>query len=172
MGTSIAEAALSDHDLLDVVTQVWRTYLGHDAPDPLPAVPPPSTSWTISSVVGITGAWQGHLRIDCGPGAAAGIADLVLDHPASERRDNDLADAVGRLAAIVTSHITALLPAPTILCLPVVTTGGMERLRLPGCHDTNNVLVAWKHETVQIRLLQAEPHDNKIVHLPARPAPR
>lgn len=156
MGTSIVGATLSDQDLRSAVTQVWRAYLRRDVQDPGPAGPPPSSPVTLSAVVGITGGWRGHLRVDCGPRAAAAISARLLDRPVSDCRDKDLAEALGRFATTVAGCVVSLLPAQTSVCLPVITSGGAQYLRLPHCQETNRVLVAWEGETFQVRILQAD----------------
>jgi chemotaxis protein CheX len=164
MSTSIVEPTLTDQDLHIIVTQVWDAYLHQDAQ--LPTSTAPSTAATepmIVATVSLTGGWDGHVRIDCTPAAAADITALMLDLPAGGLDTHDVADAMGELANIVAGNIKALLPAPVSLGLPVVALGDRVKLQFPACHETNRLAVAWNDETVQLRVLRAEYKDHRGV---------
>ena len=114
-------ASVSSDDLTAVVQQVWSSFLDVDlavAPADTTALPAPA----LSAVVHISGAWEGAVRLECRPSHAAAAAALMFAIEPSDASDEASCDALGELANIVTGNVKSLLPAPSALSLPSVSS--------------------------------------------------
>ena len=105
-----------------IVEEVWSTVLGL----PLarsegvwvepndPAVP------MMTCVVPVEGAWNGGVAVTCSPVLANRIAASMLDVSAPDPAD--VRDALGEVTNIVAGNAKSLLPQPSTILLPVVTS--------------------------------------------------
>lgn len=120
-GTAQQLASVSCDDLTAVVQQVWSSFLDVD----LAVVPADTTvlqAPVLSAVVHISGAWEGAVRLECRATHAAAAAALMFAIEPSEASDEASRDALGELANIVTGNVKSLLPAPSALSLPSVSS--------------------------------------------------
>lgn len=114
-------ASVSSDDLTAVVQQVWSSFLDVDlviAPAETSVMPGP----VLSAVVHISGAWEGAVRLECRPTHAAAAAALMFAIEPSDTSEEASCDALGELANIVTGNVKSLLPAPSALSLPSVSS--------------------------------------------------
>lgn len=93
---------------------------------------PPSEGVVSSSLVGISGQWDGAVIVDCSPALAGELAGLMFGLGPDEVARDQIEDALGELANMIGGNLKALLPPPCSLSLPTVVEGRDYRVRVPG----------------------------------------
>ncbi len=76
----------------------------------------------ITAAVSITGSCDGTVELCCPRSLARSIAASMFCVAESDLDEASITDAVGELANIVGGNVKSLLPPPTALSIPVVTT--------------------------------------------------
>lgn len=123
MTTSLHEPALAD--VLALTEEVWNSFVGTDEPL-LPGLEPTNARWVdFAATITASGAWNGIVTLEF----AAHTAELVSARMLGldEAGEEDVADAVGELVNMVGGNVKSLMPGPSSLSLPVVTTGRVAR---------------------------------------------
>ncbi len=119
------------YDLADIVEGTWRSVFDIDVvAGDAAAVAAPEVG-AFAAVVGISGAWEGSVVLHCGePLARDACRRLsgVADDASAEQQGR----AIGALALMIAEAFKELLPAPSALSAPTVTTGATFPLRLAG----------------------------------------
>jgi chemotaxis protein CheX len=87
---------------------------------------------TSSSLIGISGSWDGAVILDCAPDVAVELATLMFDLPLTAIDRTHIEDTLGELANMVGGNLKCLLPPPCSLSLPTVVEGRDYRVRVPG----------------------------------------
>ncbi len=140
-------------DLEAITADVWGSFLDVDGDTPLVAGAP--HRWaehdaTTSAVVSITGAWQGHVIIECSARAARMVAAALLALPEDEASEDDVADAVGELANMIGGNVKSLVASPSALSLPHVVTQPGSHQSWPGAEEVCRIDGAWNGEAVTV----------------------
>jgi chemotaxis protein CheX len=122
MSDAVREMAqVSCDDLAAITRQVWSSFLGLELAD-VPVEAAVLAGPVMSAVVRISGAWEGAVRVQCSPPHAAAAAAQMFSIDASAASAADASDVLGELANVVTGNVKSLLPAPSALSMPAVTS--------------------------------------------------
>ena len=151
---SSATEQVSTESLEEILQEVWSAYLAALEPE---APRPDERVHELTVTVAVRGAWNGYVELTFPQPAARLAAAAMLLFGADELSDRDVQDAIGELVNIVGGNVKSLLPSPTRLSLPAVTTrlehDGDEGLRLLaevayGPSDTPVVARVWRATAV------------------------
>ncbi|MDA8295506.1 MAG: chemotaxis protein CheX [Actinomycetota bacterium] len=80
-------------------------------------------SGRITAAVSISGSCDGTVELACSEPLGRAIAAFMFGLPEADLDEAAVTDAVGELANIVGGNVKSLLPPPTSLSIPIVTTG-------------------------------------------------
>jgi chemotaxis protein CheX len=146
----------SSDELLAIAEMVWTSYLDPEGEYPLvvDGVPEPGTATAdVVATVEISGAWRGRVLLSFSPPAAGRAAAALLGFDEGEEvADGDVADAVGELANIIGGSVKSLMPQPTALSLPAVTTdGSADRSGTVVCRLSGT----WRGEPVSVAVQES-----------------
>jgi chemotaxis protein CheX len=145
-------APMKPDDLVAITDQVWESFLDPEGSNPLlPALGDGSSD--VVAAVSVTGAWRGHVVIECSTAASRLAAAALLGVPASEVTDADVADALGELANIIGGNVKALLPEPSALSLPYVVSA--TGARWPSVVEVCRLDGSWRDEPVTVSVLES-----------------
>jgi chemotaxis protein CheX len=120
---------LTNEDIEGLVANVFLATLGIEVASAGPPVPGGEVS---SSLVGITGTWDGAVIVACDRDLAVRFAMAMFALAESEVSDDEINDALGELANMVGGNFKSMLPPICNLSLPTVVEGREYRVRLPG----------------------------------------
>ncbi|MEV5001587.1 chemotaxis protein CheX [Nocardioides sp. LML1-1-1.1] len=123
--TDEVEAPAED-DVRAVTEDVWLALLGEEEvllPRQVPSGSPFDATGVWSAAVTVSGGWQGVVTVELQEDAARLLGAGMLDLPAAEVADADVADAVGELVNMVGGNLKSLMPGPSVLSLPAVAAG-------------------------------------------------
>lgn len=145
--------APGQEDLEFITAEVWSSFLDVEGTDPL--VPGPPQAWpddelTTSASVSISGAWRGHVILECSQRAALLVAAALLAVPEDEASEEDVADAVGELVNMIGGNVKSLVDSPSMLSLPHVVVQPGSHQRWPGAHQVCRIDGAWNGEFVSV----------------------
>ncbi len=115
-----------DSALRDVTDFVWTTFLRADL---TPSIPPSNVEPGYVGRVRISGTWSGELTLACSDTLARRAAGTLFDVPPDAVTGDDVNDAVGEIANVMSGNVKALLPAPSRLSLPDVYAGTVGATR-------------------------------------------
>ncbi len=118
MTTLMAQSQLAS-ELVAIVGEVWDSFLLGDV-ETLPAEMTPLPGLVTCAAVCLSGVWQGVLMVECSPEAALKLSCGLLGIEASEASEIDVADSLGEIANVIGGNLKNVLPAPTVMSLPVV----------------------------------------------------
>lgn len=144
-------------DVAAVLEQTWHAYIEADNGAPLVVAEADHRPVPVIASVSLTGAYSGHVSIGCSVHAAEAITGQLLDVPVDEVTDADLIDAMGEVANILCGNVKSLLPQPTALSLPSVSTHGEGTMHWPGTHIAADVTATWHNEPIHVQVLAADP---------------
>ena len=151
MGTYTAP---TDEDLRQITEQLWESYLDPDGGRPLMIGPAATADLEISAAVSVTGAWNGHVVLECSAVASREAAAAMLGIGAEEVAESDIADALGEMANVIGGGVKSLLPGECALSLPhVVTSSGGHRL-WPAVAEVCRLHGSWCDEPVTVTVLE------------------
>lgn len=128
---SSATELVSAESLEEILQEVWSAYLAALEPD---AARTDERAHELTVTVAVRGAWNGYVELTFPQPTARLAAAAMLLFGADELSERDVQDAIGELVNIVGGNVKSLLPSPTKLSLPEVTSrlehDGDEGLRL------------------------------------------
>ncbi len=119
------EAQLAS-DLAAIVSDVWEAFMLGEV-EVRPDVAGQEGPLTCASVC-LSGAWEGVVMIESGPAAADLLCATLLGMELGEAVEADIADTLGEMANVVGGNLKSVLPGPTLLSLPVVTSSSSPAL--------------------------------------------
>lgn len=114
-------ASVSVEDVIAITREVWSSFVDMEltvAPAETAALSAP----TLTAVVRICGAWDGAVRLECPVAHAAEAAAAMFAIELGAVSDETARDAIGELANVVCGNVKSLLPAPSELSIPMVST--------------------------------------------------
>ncbi len=129
---------IAEETLRRSVENIWATVLGLEARTGHPLSTVQSRDPLLSGSIQITGAWEGAVTLDCTLPVARKAAALMFGVEPAETTPDQVQDALGELANIVTGTFKSQLPEPCKMSLPAIVEGddlafrpqGGERLSL------------------------------------------
>ncbi len=112
---------LPDEDFIRELTRtVWTTVLGLEAEDAPSAGEP--LEHEITSSVDISGGWAGTVSISFSDALGRRLTTAMLQCTEEEATPAVVSDAIGELANVIGGNVKAMLPGPSKLSLPRVST--------------------------------------------------
>ena len=124
-------ASVSVEDVIAITREVWSSFVDVElavAPEQTAALTAPA----LTAVVRICGAWDGAVRLECPVAHAAEAAAAMFAIELGAVSDETARDAIGELANVVCGNVKSLLPAPSELSMPVVSSSDGSRDALVG----------------------------------------
>lgn len=89
----------------------------------------------VTAAVSITGEWEGTVAVACSDELARLITGTFFGVDPLEADPGEINDAVGEIANMIGGNVKALMPAPSQLSLPTVTTGIDYVVTFPGTRE-------------------------------------
>jgi chemotaxis protein CheX len=142
-------AVTPDLDVIgEIMRMVWSSVIGDDLHD-AEAVP---TGIRVSGIVHISGTWNGSVQLSISQKAALRATSVLFDMEEADVTSAEIDDAVGELTNMVGGGLKSILPSPSNLSLPSVTTGENFALSVPGAHPVNEVRLDWAGEPLHVTI--------------------
>lgn len=104
----------------------------------------------ITSCVSLAGEWQGSVLVHCNEEAAYALTAALFMLEPHEVTADEVADAIGEVANIIGGNLKGLLPEPTTLSIPAVTSGESYRVKVPNAVVDACVEARWPQGTVTV----------------------
>ncbi len=118
-------ATVSSETIGDLTKAVTEAVLNMSV-EPRPLCETPSLrSPSMFGWVSISGAWDGSVMIGCSQLLARRAAGVMFDLVPESATSSDVVDAIGELANVLGGNLKGLLPGPSVLSLPNVSTEPM-----------------------------------------------
>jgi len=150
------EPEVARESVVEIVRSVWDSVLAM-ALFPSDTVLPIEEG--ITSCVQISGTWNGVVCARFSLPLARRSAGAMLDLGPSDLSQDDLRDALGELANMIGGNLKSLLPAPSTLTIPWVTTGDGYLVDFPHCELLTQVTMCGDDGTLTVTVLVARPHE-------------
>lgn len=93
----------------------------------------------LTGCVQITGAWQGAVVLQASASLATQFASRMLAIPWQDVVVDDLCDALAEVTNMIGGNVKSLLPGPSYLSLPSITSGDDFDFRVTGTVRVNEV---------------------------------
>lgn len=122
------------HEIDDVTKTAWETILGLQVTASLDPMVPSTHDHTVAASVQITGGWNGAVVLFCPEALARQVASVMFAIDELEASTEQVQDALGELANIISGGVKGLLPGQCHLSLPTVADGTVYSLRVRGSH--------------------------------------
>lgn len=138
-------------DVHAILEEVWRSFLGDE--DPLLPADRDHADPGWSAAVTVSGKWEAMVTVELSAGLADEVTRRMLG--GSELTEEDIADAVGELVNMIGGNVKSLMPGPSTLSLPMVTSGRVTR----GSDTTENCRVDahWRGLPLAVSVLGIHP---------------
>jgi len=143
-------------DLVEIIDQVWVSYLDPDGVSPLVHMDPAQSASDLYAAVSITGSWHGHVVVACSTDASRACAAAFLAMKSDEVSDDDVIDVLGELANIVGGNVKSMLPPGCFVSLPYVVNAPADTLRLPSAVKVCELAGRWDEEPICVSLWQSQ----------------
>jgi chemotaxis protein CheX len=150
----MSSVVISVEDLAEITNEVWGSLLDPGQECPLLPFPVDGAS-EVSATVSVTGAWRGHVVVECSGPASRLVAATLLSVEAGVVTGEDVADALGELANVIGGNVKSLLPGPSALSLPQVTLAASADTRWLAVTEICRLAGSWLDEPVSISVLQS-----------------
>lgn len=156
---SATEATVTAEEVVDITREVWSSFLGLELEplhvDGVPDAPVvPATGAGMAGVVGISGAWNGSVTVECGVEHAQAAAEAMFAAEPGSLAAEEVADAWGELTNMVGGNIKALFPAPSALSVPSVSEGVGAQVFVPGAQVLERVQLVGAEAHVRVTVWQ------------------
>lgn len=139
-----------DDELADVTRSIWGMFFSE------PLAPAPEESFDAASCVigsvGIEGAWNGSLNLQCAQSLAASLTAEMLQ--AGEPSEAEICDAFGELANMTGGNVKALLPGPTTMSVPTVRFNAEDSPGESG--SVGAVTLEYRGQPLRVLLVEAD----------------
>jgi chemotaxis protein CheX len=153
------EVLVNEHDLAEMVEQVWVSYLDPEGVSPLVPTGDAGQPSEVHSSVSITGSWTGHVVYASSSVAAKKAAAAFMAVEVDEVSTEDVADVLGELANIVGGNVKAMLPAGATLSLPQVVLAPESATKYPNAERVTGLFGLWEGEPVSVSMWQQTRND-------------
>jgi chemotaxis protein CheX len=138
--------ALAENDLFTIVQQVWASFLGGEEvadAELLIGSVGRASEVNLTGCVSISGEWTGSVLLTCSQEAAGVAAARMFMADLDQLSDEEIIDAMGELTNMVGGSIKAILPGPSQLSIPTVTSGRNFDTRVPSAQLAASVEISW-----------------------------
>jgi chemotaxis protein CheX len=145
---------LSVDVLYEAAESIWSSMLELEIErdNGLPAIPFDGDRLLAGQVI-IQGSWRGCVLLVCPRAVARKAAAAMFEIPPPTITDTELRDTVGELTHMLGSNLKSLLPAPSLVSLPVVTEH--YNIAVAG-RPAGRVLLRCEGQILQISLFEQE----------------
>lgn len=134
------EPHATDQQIEGIVKEVWAAFTGISIkPAAAGCHPAAGTADVLTGTVHVDGQWRGRIQVTCAISLAAAAASAMFAKPTDGLSAEDLADALGELTNMIGGNIKSLLPSPSRISMPSVTTGSDTAVAPPGADQTNSI---------------------------------
>ncbi len=106
----------------------------------------------ITGCVQISGEWNGAVMVEMNAALASDAARKMLAIDEAEVELIDCQDTIAELTNMIGGNIKSLLPGPSSLSLPSVTTGNASEIRVVGTVEENSVPFLCNNQQVRVVL--------------------
>ena len=140
--------------LHEAAANIWNSMLELEIErdNGLPLAPPDGER-LLAGRVTIDGSWRGCVLLLCPKIVARKAAAVMFERPPPALTDTELRDTVGELAHMLGGSLKSLLPAPSLVSLPVVTEH--YNIAVAG-RSAGRVLLRCEGQILQISLFEQE----------------
>jgi chemotaxis protein CheX len=149
------EIVVKEGDLIEMVDQVWLSYLDPEELNPLIPTGEEKQLTEVHATVSITGSWHGHLVYACSTLAAKRAAAAFLAMEVDEVGQEDIQDVLGELANIIGGNVKAMLPNGCFLSLPTVVMAPATASFYPAAERISGLFGQWDGEPISISMWQS-----------------
>jgi chemotaxis protein CheX len=110
----------------------------------------------ITGCVQIAGQWTGAVMVQTTNELASKVACKMLALPDDTANFTDCQDSIAELTTMIGGNIKSLVPGPSILSLPSVTTGKNFDIRVFGTVTENSVCMSCDGQLLRVVLCRGE----------------
>ncbi|MBI5537707.1 MAG: chemotaxis protein CheX [Deltaproteobacteria bacterium] len=147
---------LAESDVVQIVEAVWSSTL--DMQFERTTLTVPSAEPTMTSIVQMTGLWQGAVTLRCLPELAGRIAAAMFGTAPSEASPDEVRDALGEVVNMIAGNLKIHLPAGCQLSLPAVVEGREYRVGVPGTSVLIQLSLATDGHPFMVGVLERNAH--------------
>jgi chemotaxis protein CheX len=147
-------AMVTAEEVVDITREVWSSFLGLDLEPLYLDDDIPTAGASTSGVVGISGAWNGSVAVECAAEHAQAAAEAMFAAEAGSLAPEEVADAWGELTNMVGGNIKSLFPAPCALSVPTVSSGQDYQVLVPGASVVQRVQLVGPDALVRVTVRQ------------------
>jgi len=112
-------------ELTQIAQMVWESVLQMPL-EPIATGVNEHDAASLTAIISITGAWNGHVTATVSESLAHQIASTMLEIGPESLSREDVFDALREVINMLGGNVKAVLPAPCQLSLPLVATGPLE----------------------------------------------
>jgi chemotaxis protein CheX len=151
-------------DIVSIIQNILRLMLELDA-DPCKCPNDEKRTDQVTGCIQISGAWQGAIVIQSSVNFASTIASRLFGEATENLSEADLRDAFCELANMVGGNIKGLVPGPSFLSIPSVTTGLDFDFRLPNAILLHDIALECDTELLRLMMFQeCQNSPNRLSH--------
>lgn len=112
----------------------------------------------ITGLVHIAGKWSGAVMVQTTGQFATIAASRMLAIDEADVQKADHQDTMAEIANMIGGNIKSLVPGPSVLSLPTVTTGDDFDIRIFGTHVVNTVAMIADGQQLRVVVSQGDQH--------------
>jgi chemotaxis protein CheX len=158
-------ATIQQDQIVEIAGSVWSSFLGMTMREPEASEPAaPHDEHSSIATVHISGSWNGSVILTCPTTLARAAASAMFEIGEEDLEDGEVADAVGELLNMIGGNLKCLLPEPSQLSLPTVSTGASQVVTIPGAGLLEHVELEVDGDRLQIAVWgrrDEERHDHE-----------
>ena len=140
--------------LTDVLQSIWQSVLAKEVSFVEPASPDETFPDGLTASIQISGAWSGAIVASFPPALARSLAAKMLEVDPDAASSEDLSDTLGEIVNMIGGNMKAMLPSPSRLSLPWVTTGHDVHLSFPHCTTKAGARFVCDGESIVVCVIQ------------------
>jgi chemotaxis protein CheX len=142
-------AVVPDLEAVSNITRmVWSSVVGED--ESLFEAETAPNGVRVCGIVHISGGWDGSVQLSVSQTAALRATAALFGMGEDEVSPAEITDAVGELTNMVGGSLKSILPGPSKLSLPSVTTGQDFAQSVPGARPVTEMSMAWAGEPLNV----------------------
>ena len=146
---------ISNENIFTIVQSILSTMLELD-PIPCELSPAVKRSDAVTGCVQISGEWQGAVVIQGSEALARSFAGSLFDESEESLSDDDLRDAFAEATNMIGGNIKGLVPSPSFLSIPSVTTGQDFDFHLSNATAIRDLTVDCNGEILRIMMFEED----------------
>ncbi|MEP6462396.1 MAG: chemotaxis protein CheX [Frankiaceae bacterium] len=166
-------SAATDEQIEGIAQEVWTAFTGISIEQATAALDRiAATVEVVTGTVHVDGEWRGRIQITCDMSLAKPAATAMFAKLAEEISAEDIADALGELTNMIGGNIKSILPSPSRLSLPIVTTGPETATAPAGANQTNSITLTCREGRLNVTVCHLQDdHRNTALLRPPHDLP-